>query len=334
MTLRIFVIAFLVFTLNNYAQTNTAKDYGFTHLVFNYKNDKVDVLIKSKKGEEKIKKPLFFFAQGSLPKPLIKLSDKGEYPVFPFDTENISEKYHLVIVGKPYIPLIANVKDLGKDFNFLDSTENFPKEYSDRNLLSYYVPRNIAIIKYLQKQPWVSESELVAAGHSEGSTIVAKMAHDSKLITHLIYSGGNPLGRIMAIIEESRAIETDTDSTRYAEENFKYWKNVVDNKNKMTDDGQGDTYKATFEFSIPTIDYMENLKIPVLICYGTKDYSAPSNDYFRVDCILNNRENFQFNAYVGTEHNFFPITAENEINYDIYNWDKVANDWLNWLSRN
>jgi len=329
---KIILFTCLLSILHVFGQTKTAKDYGYTHLVYNYKDDKVDILIKSKKGEENVKKPLFFFCQGSLPKPLIKYSEQGDYPVFPFDTDSLSQKYHLVIVGKPYIPLIANAKTLGREFTYVDSTGNFPKQYSDRNLLTYYVDRNIEIIKYLQKQSWVSKSQLVAAGHSEGSTIVSKMASISKLITHLIYSGGNPMGRIMSVIEESRATETDTDSTKYAEENFKYWQDVVNNRNKMNDDGQGDTYSATFEFSIPAIYYMENLKIPVLICYGTKDYSSPFNDYFRVDCILKNRKNFQFNAYIGTEHNFFPLTADNKPNFDIYNWDKVANDWLRWLN--
>lgn len=327
-------MTFLFLTTSVSGQTKTAKDFGYTHLAYNYNGDKVDILIKSKKRQENVKKPLFLFCQGSLPIPLIKYSEQGDYPVFPFDTDSISQKYHLVIVGKPYIPLVANTKTLGKDFTYIDSTGNFPKKYSERNLLTYYVDRNIEIIKYLYKQPWVSKGNLVAAGHSEGSTIVAKMASKSNLITHLIYSGGNPLGRIMSIIEKSRTSETDTDSTRFAEENFAYWKDVVNNKNQMNDDRQRDTYKATFEFSIPTIQYMENLKIPVLICYGTKDYSSPFNDYFRVDCILKNRKNFQFNAYVGTEHNFFPLTTDNKPNFDIYNWDKVANDWLKWLNTN
>ena len=332
MKIKIIIFTYLFLTINVFGQRKTAEDFGYKHIIFKYKNDKVDILIKSKKGEEDIKKPLFFFAQGSLPNPLIKYSEEGDYPVFPFNTDSISQKYHLVIIGKPYIPLIADTKTLGKDFTYVDSTGNFPKEYNKRNLLTYYVDRDIEIIKFLQKQSWVSKSKLVAAGHSEGSTIVAKMASVSKLITHLIYSGGNPLGRIMSVIEQSRT--TETDITKDAEASFKYWQDVVNNKTNMNDDGQGDTYKATFEFSIPTTYYMEKLKIPILICYGTKDYSSPFNDYFRVDCILKNRKNFQFNAYVGTEHNFFPMNADNTINFDIYNWDKVANDWLKWLNSN
>jgi hypothetical protein len=83
---------------------------------------------------------------------------------------------------------------------YVDSLGNCPKEYSDRNLISYYVQRNIEIIKHLQKQKWVSSYQLVVAGHSEVSSVAAKMAAECNKITHLIYAGGSPLGRIMSIV--------------------------------------------------------------------------------------------------------------------------------------
>jgi dienelactone hydrolase len=322
-------IFFLFIAISSFGQNKTPEEFGFRHIVLKYKSDYVDILIKSNKGEENVPKPLFFFCQGSLPKPLIKYHEKEVYGVFPFNPDSLSKKYHLVIVSKPYIPIIADYKTLSSGFNYIDSSGNFPKGYSDRNLLSYYVPRNIAVIKYLQKQKWVKTTQLVVAGHSEGSTVAAKMAADYKNITHLIYASGNPLGRIMSIIGQSRASETYTDSTKLGEEEIKYWEAVVKNKSDM-DGSQGDTHKATFEFSQPPIEYLEKLKIPILVSYGTKDWSAPFNDFMRVDFIRQGKRNFTFQPYVGTEHNFFPLTADHKPNYEIFNWDKVANDWLKW----
>jgi len=109
------------------------------------------------------------------------------------------------------------------------------------------------------------------------------------------------------------------------------WKNIIDNPTDMTA-SQGDTYKATYQFSIPPpMSYLEKLKIPVLITYGTKDYSCPFNDYFRVKIIEQKKTNFTFKGYIGVEHNFFPLKANGETNYDIFNWDKVADDWRSWL---
>jgi dienelactone hydrolase len=301
-----------------------AGDFGYTHIQYIYKSDTVDILVKSKKGEEQMKKPLFFFCQGSLPQPLIKYDAEGPYGLVPFNEESLLGKYHLVVVGKPYIPLACDVKSLGQNMVYLDEEGKFPKEYSDRNFLSYYVNRNIEVIKFLQEQDWVSKTQLVVAGHSEGSTIAAKMASVFPAITRLIYSGGNPAGRILSVIQQDRSIETD--STKYAEEEIAYWQRVVEDKDGM-DTSYGDTNKATYEFSYPPYEYLVQLDIPVLVCYGTKDWCAPY-----VDFIRKGKKNVQFNAYIGTEHNFFPLKENGRPDYDVFNWDKVANDWRIWLN--
>ncbi len=320
----------LLLTIQSFSQNKTARDYGFQHLRVVYQGDTVDILIKSSQGEEQKKKPLFLFCQGSLPQPLIKYDEQGIYGVFPFNPDSLSRYYHLVIISKPYIPLVYNVKSLGENFTYKDIHGRIPKKYSDRNFPGYYVSRNVYILKYLVKQPWVSKEKLVVAGHSEGSTIAAKMAFLYSGITHLIYSGGNPMGRIMSIIGQRRSVETD--STRYGEEEFQYWKSVVENRSD-TGSSEADTYKATYEFSEPSKEYLEKLKIPVYVCYGTKDWNTPFIDYLRVDMIRQGKSNFTFNAYVGTEHNYFPVFSTGKTNYDIYNWDNVANDWKNWLSQ-
>ena len=329
---KIILIALLLATNAIFGQDKTPQNFGFRHIVLKYKKDNVEILIKSKKGEDNIQKPLFFFCQGSLPIPLIKYQESDVFGVFPFNPDSLTKEYHLVIVSKPYIPIIVDIRTLSPSFNYIDSTGKFPKEYSERNLLNYYVERNKAIIKHLQKQKWVSKTQLIIAGHSEGSTVATKMAIESKRITHLIYAGGNPMGRIMSMIGQNRVRESYGDSVKLGEEEIKYWEEVVKNKDDM-DDSQGDTHKATFEFSQPPIKHLEKLKIPVLVSYGTKDWSAPFNDFMRVDFIRKGKSNFTFQPYVGTEHNFFPLTEDNKPNYDIFNWDTVANDWLGWIRK-
>jgi len=326
------ILFFLFSQIAKGQQPKSVKDFGYTYISFNYKNENVEILVKSKNGEELIQKPLFFFCQGSLPIPLIKYNGSEVYGVFPFNPDSLTEKYHIVIVSKPFTPLIADTKILSPSFNYIDSSGKFSKGYSERNLLNYYVERNIKIIKYLQSQSWVSKTQLVVAGHSEGSTIATGMSYKSKRVTHLIYASGNPMGRIMSMIGQGRVHETYQDSVNLGEEEIKYWEDVVKNNNDM-DDSKGDTHKATFEFSEPPIIQLLKLKIPVLVSYGTKDESAAFNDFMRVDFIRKGKRNFTFNPYVGTEHNFFPLTTDNKLNYDIFNWDKVANDWLKWLDK-
>jgi len=329
------ILCSLFFFLNcSNGQSQLPEIYGFKHLQTIYKGDTIDILIKSKKGDERKRKPLFLFCQGSLPIPLIiKYKDstgkQGINNVFVFNTDSLIVKYHLAIINKPYVPLVVNEKSLNVDLTYSDSTGKFPRKYIERNLLHYYVDRNIAVIKFLQTQPWISSHELVVAGHSEGSTIAAKIAYSFPKTTKLIYSGGNPLGRIVTMIEQQRAFENDT--ANYGEQTFDTWKNIINDPTNL-DASKGDANKTTYEFSVPPMSYLEKLKIPVLITYGTKDYSSPFNDYFRVEMIRQKRTNFTFKAYIGVEHNFFPLKPDGKINYDVFNWDKVVGGWWDWLT--
>jgi len=298
-----------------------------------YRGETIDILIKSKIGEELKQKPIFLFCQGSLPQPLIKKDGDKTYSVFPFKTDSLEIDYHIVIISKPFIPLVVEAKSLGRNFVYEDpKTGKIPKEYSNRNLLDYYVERNLKVIDFLESLEFVDPSKLVLAGHSEGSTIAAKLAVRSKKVTHLIYASGCPLGRIMAMVSQSRATESNNENERYGESEFEYWEQVVNDRSNM-DDTNGDTYKATFDFSIPPIQYLEKLTIPVLVCYGTKDWSAPYNDYLRVEMLRQKKNNFTYKAYIGLEHNFFPLTSTGQPNYEIFNWDNIANEWWKWTTQ-
>lgn len=327
---RYFILAILLYPFISVAQMKTPKDFGFEHIEFIYNKDKVDILIKSKQGEEKIKKPILFFCQGSLPQPLIKFDENGLYGVFPFSPEIFLDQFHLVIVGKPYIPLIAEVKSLGNNYTYIDSTGKVPKAYSERNDLNYYVNRNIDIIKYLRKQTWVSNEKLILAGHSEGSTIAAMMAAQYSSISHLIYSGGNPMGRVMSIIQQRRAEEND--SSQVAEMEFDYWKDILSNQESQNIENV-DSYKTTYGFSVPVYPDLLKLNIPTMITYGSKDWNTPYVDFLRAEALRLNRTNMTFKAFIGTEHNYFPLNNDGRPNYNIYNWDNVATDWLKWINK-
>lgn len=326
------VISFLIFSTSLFGQK--AEDFGFRHLQTIYKGDIVEILIKSKQGEEQTKKPLLLFCQGSLPIPLIIKYDengkKGIYSVFPFNTDSLSNKYHLAIINKPFVPLIADKNSLTNEMTFADSLGNYSTNYTKRNLLEYYVDRDIQVINFLHRQSFISSANLVVAGHSEGSAIAANIAYKCKKVTELIYSGGSPLGRIMSIIGRERN-EQLKDSTINMNGIFEYWSKTIENKND--ENSTGDTYKGQYQFSNPPpIEILLKLNIPVLVTYGTKDFGAISqNDYLRVATISKQKVNFTFKDYVGLDHNFFPLLQNNKPDYDIFNWDKVAEDWRIWL---
>lgn len=314
---------FLVSKLYANAQ-KIPEDFGYRHLKFKYQNDPVDVIVISKAGEERVAKPLFFFCQGSLPQPVVKYDEKGLYGTLPFDETPFLDQFHVVIIGKPFIPIICNANKLGKDFMYFKDFEKEipPKGYIERNYLDYYVFRNNFILKQLFKERWARTSNLVVAGHSEGSTIAAKMASVNKKITQLIYSGGNPYGRIATMLSQ------ENDKSQM----ISYWKNVVSNSNDANAE-RGDSCKATYSFSMPQNDNLLQLSIPILITYGTKDTASPFLELFEIETIREMKNNISFQNYANLEHNFFGLDKLGKPDYDNYNWNKVALDWLNWLSK-
>ena len=320
---------FLVSKVFAYSQ-KIPEDFGYRHLKFKYQNDPVDVIVISKPGEEKIAKPLFLFCQGSLPKPVVKYDETGLYATLPFDETPFLDDFHIVIIGKPFVPIISNVNKLGADHVYLKDIEKRlpPKGYVERNYLDYYAFRNNSILKQLFKERWVRTSKLLVAGHSEGSTIASKMASINKKVTHLIYSGGNPYGRIMNILCQSRSFDNDT--LNEGGNTIEYWKKVVEDPNE-TNAANGDSNKATYSFSLPQKDNLMALGIPVLVTYGTKDWSASFNDLFQIEAIRERKKNITFKGYLNLEHNFFPLNGDGTVNEEIYNWDKIALDWLNWM---
>jgi hypothetical protein len=112
MLLRILLLfALLGNVVTTFAQPKTPADFGYRHLRMRYQRDTVDILVLSKKGEELKRKPVFLFVQGSLPVPLIKIGEKGPYGVFPFATTDFLPDFHLVIISKPGVPLVAETKN-------------------------------------------------------------------------------------------------------------------------------------------------------------------------------------------------------------------------------
>lgn len=331
------LFAIVIFTLTTFCVQAQKELFGFRHYTMLYKQDTVNILIKFKKGEEQIKKPLFLFCQGSLPVPLlITYNENGKAGIYRtpvFNADSILNSYHLVIINKPFVPLIADKSTLSNQLTVEDSLGNFSLEYTKRNYLTYYTKRNISILKYLQKLPFASYKKLVVAGHSEGAAVATDIAHKYKKVTQLIYVSGSPLGRMTTMIAERRNSQF-TDSSINVTLNFNRWKTIVEDKDNNV--SSHDTFKGTYSFSNPSsIQKLLKLKIPVLVCYGTKDFGAVhQNDYLQIATISNQKNNFTFKEYVGLEHNFFSLLPNGKPNYDDFNWDKVAQDWLSWLKEN
>jgi hypothetical protein len=248
------------------------------------------------------------------------------FPLLPFDENIITSKFHLLMISKPGIPISETVVNLQSDFSY-PKTGLPPTEYIANNNLKYYYKRNNFILNKLIKNSWIDNNKIVVAGHSEGSYIALKMAYKNSKITNLIYSGGNPLGRMMSIINQDRLNPKEKEN--WFNEDINQWKKIVLNKD-IKEINQENTSYYSFTLSSNFTKDLLSLNIPVLVTYGTKDQNAIFNDYLQVLTIEASKKNYSFITYFNCEHNFFP-KLDNKIDYETDNWTKVANDWVKWL---
>lgn len=331
--LRFLLLSSILFinTLFLFGQSNLA-EIGWREFSVLYNGDTVRFIVKSKKGEENIRKPLFLFCQGSLPRPLSIIKDDGSVWLIatPFTLPKyFLDEYHFVIISKPYVPLTLTKNLIDERYCYNPDDGKVLKKFAEREFLNYYVERNIYLLKHLQNQEWVDSSKLVVAGHSQGSSIATKMAFRWTGITHLVFSGGSPLGRIMRTLAQVRNGEEGSNNES-SSQLFSYWESVIDKPTNDTAPQGADSFKADFTFNEPMIQYLMDLQTPVLITYGTKDKGSIFNDYLRIESIRNKKSNFTFHEITGTDHNFFPVNRAGNVNHAVRNWDKVVAIWFQW----
>jgi dienelactone hydrolase len=316
-------------TLPSWAQPKTPADFGYRHLTMRYQRDTVSILVLSKKGEELKRKPVLFFAQGSLPRPVILYDEQGPYRVLPIQLDSLLARCHFVVVSKPGIPLIGDVRQLGPGASYTDPKTGLPPiAFCQHNYLGYYVRRNAAVLRYLAHQPWANAHDITALGHSEGAPIVARMARHPAHLRRVIYLNGSSLGRMHTMLP-GRSADHDTAGNAAA---FRRWQQVVAAPRAYDCTQPGDSPLTTASFSerqTPIEDF-RHCRIPVFVGYGTLDPAAASNDYLHLEMIRAGKTNFSFHAYPGVEHNFFGVT-NGQPDYDKGQWDRVAREFLAWM---
>ena len=299
----------------------TPADFGYRQVVVMFGRDSVQVLVRSPQGQEHARRPLLLWVQGSLPMPLIMYDQRGAYPVFPFEPLPRGLACHLAIISKPGVPLVANIEGINPNRFFREQAP--PPAYCQRNYLDYYVRRNTAVLRYLKRQPWVDKANVTVAGHSEGSTVAAHLAAVPGLVRRAGYLSGNPLGRLMSVLAQSRQAA----DTAAVAATFRRWRQVV--APPAVADCVGDDPRNTYSFAAAPLPLLLRAKVPVFVGYGTRDRGVAGDDYLQLEAIRRRKTNFTSRAYEGREHNFFGV-KEGQINYEDFYWDKVGADFLRW----
>ena len=320
---RVFVLLLYCLMMNSVSSQEVAPStFGYRHFQIDFNDEKVDILVRSKAGEENVKKPVIFYVQGSTARPLIVHNGK-QLTSLTMIEGFVEDKYHLVLVNKPGLPLMVRYENFDRSYKD-PKTGKRPEEYRAKNNLEYYVERNSQVVEFIKEQAWFDPKVFVAAGHSEGSTIVTHMVDKIPGFTHMIYSGGLPyFSRILAMVAKDRLSE-NRDNKSYVPAVFDYWKDVLDHPFDLDRNQGWNTNRGTYSFSQNENDVLKRLNIPILICYGTLDEASPYNDMFRIEVMSERKKNFTFKAYLGCDHYY-----QSEVEGD--QLEIVMKDWLAWI---
>ena len=303
--------------------------------------DTTTFIIFGTKEDLKIKKPLFLFRQGSQPMPIIQFEGGKYYVGGPFKFREYKHKYHFVLISKPGVRLIADslfLKDYQKAMSQpVAPTETFvSKKYLANNYRERYVSQCDKVINYLIKQPWIDSRKVVFCGGSEGFTVGADLIGNyNKSVTHTILFSGKQGRRFEVLIQQMRERVTKREMTpeegqKEIEQLYLVWQDIHTYP-EATDKTYGDTYRAWYSFSQPTLPNLLKINTPLYIAYGTADVEmALSLDTLPLEFIAAGKRNLTLKPYYDHDHQFFKLKRDSTgtVIDKEYNGDAVAKDWM------
>lgn len=329
------IILVFTFVLKLYAQVYPDVDARLFTIV--HKGDtinflKVDTCLTKKK-------PTIIFLQGSRPVPLI--IDWGEFRFIPcisnFDYGRIAVNYNIVIISKPYIPIVVSKDNLDSQFNCksekIDS--EVASKYFQNDMMDNYVTRTNAVVNFLIKQKWVDASKILIVGHSEGANVAIKLAKN-KNIKAIGYLSGNPDGGFSKYVKETRVERFSLkrsagavqDSINLLYDDFKL---KCSNNSQSPKTTKYYIAKAWLSFAESLRDEITAMKKPIFIAYGTEDIGrAFGNDLLPIYFMNVGKTNYKMMPMVGCGHNFEEISSEGVSNFDKMHWDDVMNGFIEW----
>nr|WP_315238150.1 hypothetical protein [uncultured Flavobacterium sp.] len=331
------VILSLFWSLSYFSQNKIIINNQATH--FNIKNnsDSIDFIVVD--TVLNLKKPIFLFCQGSLPIPLFVKPEKEPMwmiggGITNFDIEEIKRNYHLVVISMPKTPVIVEEKNLSESYCYIPNPktpEEFDKEYMESDYLEMYQTRANTVLKYLRKQKWVDNSQLIVAGHSQGSKVATAISISNKNVTHLGLFGANPFGRIDQLIRNYRK-EAEAKKITWKEADEK-----INDKYQMFRDAYNNdsikkdpTLLAWKSFSKPQINDWLKITIPTYLAYATNDIASDLCDLVPLFYIQNSKNNLTYKRYLNVEHNFYEVNEDGSVNYEKEHWSEVMSAFVKW----
>lgn len=300
-------------------------EYGFTKNSIHQENvNSINFYIKDD-SKSKNPKPLFLYIMGSGPcSIMMQVKDQiGSSVIFRF--KEITEKYKLVVLTKPFIPFYIN-----EDFHI-------PQKYYETDSLDYQAKCNSLVIDYLIDKRLIDSSKIVVCGVSHGSDVATQVALINKNVTHLSCIAGNGLLQTYNFLYDVRkeyrnSKISESEAEKQTQYLFTQFKKIYANPNSLQK-WWGHTYKYWYSFfKESTINKLLKLSIPIFFAKGTEDINGciEGSDIIPIEFIRHNKENLVYKAYWGADH-LFKTNFGKQVGSK---HKRVTKDFWDWLENN
>jgi len=288
------------------------------------------------------KKPFLLFIQGSMPMPLIMEHADGNLEAnhFRIFNKSVFEQFNVVEISQPNTPPIVNVKNLNYLYSYVksDNPYDFDKTYMKRNVSETYVERANEVINCLMQQNWIDNDSIFVYGHSQGAYTAAHLAAENNHVKAIAFSSTNPFGRYQGIMQTIRgkAINkqiSEEEAQKQIETHWKYW-DYYCYATELPENWTGDLPATTLSFSQSVVDILANLKQPVFVVYGTRDYHSITSELLPIYFGFAKKTNYKMHPMLGRGHNFELVDDNgNRVGNDI-KWGEVVDEFVKFVKTN
>ncbi|SRR5690554_4805652 len=330
----------LIFQTKIHAQENyLIHDEVFTEqsITFN-ENDEISYLINSTNFD--INKPTAIYFNGSLPVPLIIEWKNGSLGMIPFSYFNFSkflERFNLILVSKPFVPVYAKESDLVNSEYVPDISqpELVDSNFMKSNNLYYLGKRGDFLVNSLVKNKVINSNRILTIGHSQGGLEAIRVASLNKYVTDVVMLASAPYGRTQHVANDFylKYLQGEIDFKTY--QKYKGEMHQYIREGKVQKDNSDKNFKESIlSFEEHSFKDMMATKANILYISGTEDIAGLYADQVVIDAILNGKNNVQSKLYENAEHSFFKVESTGKVNYEIDYWEEVFDDVLEWFDGN
>lgn len=249
--------------------------------------------------------------------------------------------------NKPFKDIAESLYQKGiASYRFDKKTLTSPESFNDKSTIDDEVTNDIVnIITYFKENDQYAAYEIILLGHSLGANLMPRIAGKSAQISKLILLAGNarPLEKLIAEQYDYLYKQNPSPELQEAVNKIKEQITVLTSKSfnvntpkeELPFNLSGYYWKSVLDYN--PLKEVKNVKIPMLILQGERDYQVTMEDFELWKSTLKNNKKASFISYPTLNHLF--MNGENASEPKEYmikgNVDeKVINDIYNFIEKN